>query len=333
MREIVGQVRRWWGNAGSASPSSIPFEISCACGHVLHGARAEKFQVVPCPGCGRRRFVFPRSPLPPLEGEAAAGAHAPSSGRPLSRLLLPAAAALVVTGGIVTVLLLYLGRNGRGKDGQPTEGPGAIATHFRAGREALEQGKLRLAANELTAAENLRVRYPDVLGAAERRQLRQLQREAQLLADLLAEPLDDVLSLAAERTEIDEKEWQAEFDARYKGRAVLFDDEVRNEGAGFRLATYPFSVRGRPAQVSLTDLQLLRGLPLDGSKRLLLGARLASVRLEAGGNWVVHLEPDSGVLITDMTGVRAVYPIPADDLREVLERQAKWAAQAAPVGK
>jgi hypothetical protein len=328
VRELVGQVRRWWGKSNSRSLASVPYVISCVCGHVLRGQRAEKFQAIPCPACGRRRFVLPRSPLPPLEGDGAAGAPATSGGRSAAFWLLPAAAALLVAGGVVTVVLLYLGRNGRNRDGAPTEGPASAAVHFKAGREALEQGKLRLAANELTAAETLRGRYPETLSVTERRQLRQLQREAQLLADLLAEPLDDVLRQAADRSEVDEKEWQAEFDARYKGRAILFDDEVKVEGGTLRFATYPFRVRGRPAQVALMDLQLLRRLPGDGPKRMLLGARLSSVRLETGGNWVVHLEPDSGVLMTNLQAVRVAYPLPADELREVLDRQAKWAAEA-----
>lgn len=328
MRELVGQVRRWWGKSNSQSLAAIPYEISCVCGHVLRGQRAEKFQAVPCPSCGRRRFVLPRSPLPSLDGNGAAGVPSTGGRRSVAFLLLPAAALLLVAGGIVTVVLLYLGRNGRNRDGTSTEGPAAVAIHFKAGREALEQGKLRLAANELTAAESLRTRYPETLSMAERRQLHQLQRETQLLADLLAEPLDDVLRQAADRSEVDEKEWQAEFDARYKGRAILFDDEVRVEAGSLRFATYPFRVRGRAAQVALMDLQLLRRLPGDGSKRMLLGARLASVRLEAGGNWVVHLEPDSGVLMTNLQAVRAACPLPADELREVLERQTKWAAEA-----
>lgn len=330
MHEIVAQVRRWWSNDRPASPSSVPFEIVCACGHVLKGQRGKTFQAVPCAGCGRQRFVLPRSPLPPLEGDPAAANQTATGPLSLKRLWLPAGAAFVVLGGVVTVLLLYLGRNGGGtKHGAPVEGPAAISTHLKAGREAFEQGKLRLAANELSAAEALRTRHPDTLGAAERRQLRQMHRQAQLLCDLLAEPLDDVLRQAADRSEVDEKEWQEEFAARYKDKAVLFDDEVRIEGnAGHRLATYVFTVRGRPAQVALSDLQVLRGLPLDRPQRMLIGARLASVRLEPGGNWVVRLVPESGVLLTDMPAVQAAYPLPADELREVLERQAKWVAEA-----
>lgn len=329
MRQIVGRFRRWWGNHRPAFPFSVPFEIVCACGHVLKGQREEKFQAVPCAGCGRQRFVLPRSPLPPLEGAAGTTNSASGVSPSLKKLLLPAGAAILVLGGVLTVLLLYLGRNnGRPKDGTSAEGPAAIPTHLKAGREAFEQGKLRLAANELSAAEALNARYPDALGAADRRQLRQMNRQAQLLCDLLAEPLDDVLRQAADRSEVDEKEWQEEFDARYKGKAVLFDDEVRNEAnTGYRLATYVFTVRGRPAQVALNDLQVLRGLPLDRPQRMLVGARLASVRLEPGGHWVVHLVPESGVLLTNMAAVQAAYPLPADELREVLDRQAKWVAE------
>jgi hypothetical protein len=93
------------------------------------------------------------------------------------------------------------------------------------------------------------------------------------------------------------------------------------------LLGYAFFVRGRPARLALGDLKLLPTLPLQRPQRLLFGARLASVRPENGGVWVVHFVPDSGVLLTDPDAVHAAYPLPTDELREVLERQAGWAAE------
>lgn len=276
--------------------------------------------------------MLPRSPLPALDGTGEINAASAPTMAAWKRWVLPGAAVGILLLGVIAVLALYLGRNGGPKPAAPPEGPAAVAVHLRLGREALDQGKLRLAAAEFVTADELRARYPDSLGAADRKQLRQLRRETALLCDLLPESLDHVLSHAANCLEIDEKEWQEEFTARYKGKAVLFDDEVRQEGGGLYrfpyLMTYRFSVRGRPAQLSLGDLQILQNLPLDRPQRLLVGGRIASIGVEPGGNWMVHLVPDSGVLLTDPAAVRAAYPIPADEIREVLERQAKWVADA-----
>jgi hypothetical protein len=63
---------------------------------------------------------------------------------------------------------------------------------------------------------------------------------------------------------------------------------------------------------------------------MLFGARLAGLeREERGGHglWVIRLDPDSGVLLTDEDAAGACCPRPLDDgLRAVLRRQADWAA-------
>ena len=41
-----------------------PFQLVCACGAAIRGQRQAAAQSVPCPACGRRRFVLPRSSLP-----------------------------------------------------------------------------------------------------------------------------------------------------------------------------------------------------------------------------------------------------------------------------
>jgi hypothetical protein len=225
----------------------------------------------------------------------------------------------------LTVAFLMKRYGNDAKSTTPAEGREALPGRIKAGREALEQGKFRLAAEELKAAEAIQSRFPTALPAAERKQLRHLRRQADLFCDLLPVPIEEVLRQAADRSELDDREWQAEFAARFQGKSVIFDDEIRHEGAGvYRLTTYPFTVRGRPAQVALGDLHILRTLPLDRPQRVILGARLDSVRLEPGGTWVVHLVPDSAVLLTDLEPLRFCYPLPPDELREVLARQATW---------
>jgi hypothetical protein len=63
---------------------------------------------------------------------------------------------------------------------------------------------------------------------------------------------------------------------------------------------------------------------------MLFGARLAGLgREERGGHglWVIRLDPDSCVLLTDEEIAGACCPRPLDEaLRAVLRQQAEWAA-------
>ena len=90
-------------------------------------------------------------------------------------------------------------------------------------------------------------------------------------------------------------------------------------GAALRSQDAPTLER---VEEELSDLGLLRRLPLDRPQRLLFGARLASVRREPGRGWVVRLEADSGVLITDPGAAVACFLSPEDEeVHELLQRQ------------
>src|SRR5262245_5483990 len=49
-----------------ASRPPLPFELTCACGHIVAGTRTEVIQRPVCPDCGTELFVLPASvyPLP-----------------------------------------------------------------------------------------------------------------------------------------------------------------------------------------------------------------------------------------------------------------------------
>jgi hypothetical protein len=58
---------------------------------------------------------------------------------------------------------------------------------------------------------------------------------------------------------------------------------------------------------------------------VLFGARLAGCFREAGGGWVIHFEPESGVLLTDPGAAASCCPAPPGrELEEVLRRQEEW---------
>jgi hypothetical protein len=201
-----------------------------------------------------------------------------------------------------------------------------------AGQRALGEGHFHLAARELNLAVRRRDQRPDLLSPEQNRQLDQLRRQSDLLADLLTQPLQDIVQQGARVR--DDNEWEAQFNKHYRGWAVLLDDAVGLDPAGRpALTTYQVVVPGQKVRVALEDLTLLQALPLDVPQRLLFGARLARCAREAGGVWVVRFEPDSGVLLTDAGAAEACCPS-GPEVHEVLRRQQDWLTdRAAAAGR
>jgi len=189
----------------------------------------------------------------------------------------------------------------------------------------MSQGKFHQAIRELDEALALREKQPDVLSAADRKSLTQARREAHLYADLLNESLEEILLQAA--AEPDDEEWQAVFADRYKGKSVVFFAGTRRDTSERWVLDYDLFVRDKAARIDWENLQMLKGLRLNQPQRLLLGVRLANIEPEAGGTWVVCLEPDSGVLITNAEAITKVLSRSPEGLDEVLKRQAGWVAE------
>ncbi len=124
---------------------------------------------------------------------------------------------------------------------------------------------------------------------------------------------------------VQEKEWQADFQFRYRGKAIIFDLEVHAGPDGRYRHDWQLRARDEPAFLELSDLELLRHLPLERPQRLLFGARLAAVHREPGRGWVVRLEAESGVLITDPGAAVNCFLSPQDaEVQMLLQRQAEW---------
>lgn len=330
MFKVVARMEEWWKARRRPAGAPVPYEITCTCGQQASGYRQPRHQVVRCRACNREFFVLPQSPLPPVTGVLTNGQPAapPVSSQPHLRIWLwPLAAAAGTAVVVILTLALvffypFLGRTSR--PATAVTAPADLAGRIDAGRKALAEGKYQQAVKELEAARALRERHPQALSAAAGRQLNQLHRQAALLADLLTESLEEILRHAAG---LEKGEWQEVFARRYQGKAFVFDAEVRRDAAGRYAMDYRLRAGDEPVRLELGELKLLRALPLDEPRRLLFGARLASARREERGAWVVRLDPDSGVLLTDPSEATACCANPPDaDLREVLERQAAWIA-------
>jgi hypothetical protein len=319
MRGLFGSLRRGWRNLRTAAAPPVPFEVSCGCGRLQRGLRSTQAQVLRCDGCGEPVFVLPRSPLSVLPAQD--GAQSTGSRR-RSPWLLPLAAAAVTLVVVVVVFILVFttwlrpGSSGPSGGGEREEAavPDAAESMVE-GRKLLRDRSFRQALKVLQAAHDRDRRN---------RELKQLYRQARLLAEQMDVSLETVIE---NLRDLPEKERPEKF-KDYAGKSVLFDDVIRRDHRGVHhLTGYEVKVGGEKARVDL-DLKLLRALPLEQPRRLLFGARLESVARGDGGLWIVRFDPDSGVLLTDEGAARACGLPPLDaELRALLRQQAAWVRQ------
>jgi hypothetical protein len=315
---------QFWSFIGQKRIEPMPFVVACICGQSIKGIRQSHHQVTPCPACGRQVFILAQSPLP---------APRPSEDR-VSRIedgrnqrWSPQFALLAGAGAFAMVIVAFaiFFQHYKNKDSNSATDQRTAAQCLADGTKLLSQGKFHQALRELDATLALGEKHPDALSAADRKSLTQTRREAHLYADLLNESLEDILLQAA--AEPDDREWQAVFADRYKGKSVIFFAGTRRDASERWVLDYDLFVRDKPARIDWENLQLLRDWHLNQPQRLLLGVRLANVEPEAGGTWVVRLQPDSGVLITNADAVTKVLSRLPEGLVEVLKRQAGWVAE------
>lgn len=295
----------------------VTYQVTCSCGQILSGIRQNTFQIVRCPNCGNDRFILPRSAYSSDDGNIGKSPQTAPGSNPWLRLWgLPILAAAVTAVALLIIYLTLL------RPDSPLKDDSVKAKETRPAQERLNlaekhmaEGSFRLAANELDSA-------PDkTLPPRQIRHWQQLHREASLLADLSAEPIEDILRHAAGMSH---QEWQADFPRRYQGKAFLFDIHVQRLPNGRVQADYILPGRD-PVRLEWRDLEVLRKLDLDQPRRVILGVRLAKIDLEPPGPaWVVHFEPQSGVLLTDADAAAlCCAPLATPDAQAILKSQAR----------
>lgn len=298
---------------------AVTYEVSCFCGKALRGQRQKTKQIVPCPSCGRKHFIFPNSPWLTSSMAVSRGQTVRVN---LNHLLL----AIVLGSSLAMVLLFFLVRPYLRRP-EPLVSASATAPDCRSilaeGERQLRQGNVFLAVRELNAALEQRELYSDTLSREEHHRLVQLWRQADLLARLLDQPLEEVVLQAMQHR--NEEEWRAKLE-HYRGRSIIFDDVLRRDVQDRPvLASYVVRAGNIEARVALEDLTLLQKLPLEPPRRWLFGARLSDCRREEGGVWVLRFEPDSAVLLSDEIVASICCPLPLDEmLLALLKRQDEW---------
>ncbi len=317
-------MRSWWRQAEPPPISTATFSVTCVCGQIVHGPRPATFQDFSCSHCGAQVFVLPMSPWLDLARKIGPADAQPPSGKLTRRdFLLPSAASVLALALLVLTYRLWIAPSlfpQRVDLSSPPDVPTPVlAARLLRAQRFLAEGSFWLAVHEMDAGTpDLRTLTPE-----ERRAWRQTHRQAGLLAELLSEPLEDILRHGAS---MKEQEWQADFRHRFLGKALVLDAEFRRPLGGNWEVRFPLYHGQDRARVVVEDLQLLSAIAVHDPQRLVVGARLASVKLELPGPaWVVRFAPNSGVFLTDPSAAARVCPAFAEpEAIAVLERQQRW---------
>jgi hypothetical protein len=207
---------------------------------------------------------------------------------------------------------------------------GAVAFRFR--RQRLEdlpriaeigrtEGLRKLDAGDFAAAKQLLADAASAVDGLGGRyegaeSIRQGAREAAIFTDLVPATLDQLLEEAATFRD-DAKEWPSRFAGMYRGRSIILDapisavpDPGKPDSSYQIVGRIYFGPGPMPVgkgRIDLSGFQLFElSQPKVGDQQT-FGARLAGLELDLGSNeWVLTLEPDSGVYITHPRALEAI---------------------------
>jgi hypothetical protein len=229
--------------------------------------------------------------------------------------LLIAATMLAVAG--TAVLTVHLARRG-GLTGDIVAARAAWTKYLAAGDFAKARDMLDQAAAEIQ-------RYGE--DSRESREVQQLAREVALFADIPERSLEELLQ---EVRAMSPQECAEYFHDKLRNPSVIFDAYVSPLPApGAGLASFRVDDRlyvgTDTARLDLSDFRLFKLLSPGPSTRVLFGARIHSVeRSSDSTEWIIHLVPDSGWLITSELCLES-FPWPLDEsTRTLLKSQTKW---------
>jgi hypothetical protein len=123
--------------------------------------------------------------------------------------------------------------------------------------------------------------------------------EASIYVDLIPHPLSDLINEAARARS--EQERKDQFNAIYKGRAVILDGNAPQ----YRILGRSGLNTNRVGRIDTEGIELLKSPKTkDGESSLVFGARLQSLAL-VDGEWVVQLDPKSVVVMTHWDALKA----------------------------
>lgn len=323
-RAIV-KVQRWWVHSPTAPGTDRErFEIACLCGQRHAGWRQATHQVIACVACRRRLFVLPSSPLPRLAADLPPPVlPAFRQKNPWRGPLVGASVTLFCMVGIFAIVLGFLLPR-RAADLPPSIVRDRVEAEIAAGQKSLGDGDFARAVQAFDAALEMIGRNPAILPPKRARQVAQLRRQAGLMADWPGERLELDLARAAV---LGDQDWQTLANLR-RGRTLIFDGILRRDATGQLRVNRPPPVVGQTFRIPLSDLKLLKPLPLNEPTRVIFLARVARLQRQAPDVYAIDLDADSGALLTDKrVAKRCGYAILDPEVEGVLERQTHWVAE------
>jgi hypothetical protein len=186
------------------------------------------------------------------------------------------------------------------------------------GIPALDEGDFDRAHQLLSAA---RAAVDGLGGAvADADEIRQAADEAAVFVNLCPKTLEDLLAEAGRGSS--PEAWASTFDSLYKGRSYLFDTSIEStpEDGGYeikyvvvppgessRFGDAGLSPPDRLARIDLTGLEAFEQAGLKRDAHVTFAAKLQAVVYDAERKeWVVRLEPKSGVFITHHRALLAI---------------------------
>lgn len=181
------------------------------------------------------------------------------------------------------------------------------------GLQALDEGRFdtanQLLSNAKRAVEILR---DQVEGAEE---IKKGAAEAEIFAKLASDSLEVMLAKASAS---DPAEWAREFKTFYKGHSVIIDASItRVPDADTKFYELDYAIlpstraEGGPApsigRIDTTGLVLLDQIKPEVGTKLLFGARISTFEFDSSREqWVIGLEPNSGVQISHLKALQAL---------------------------
>jgi hypothetical protein len=194
------------------------------------------------------------------------------------------------------------------------------------GLKALDEGRFDTAHQLLSAAR----RAVDSLGGAFEGAdaIRHGAEEAAIFTNLVPRPLEAILEEAAR---IPTEDWPSHFETLYQGRAIVVDAHFTSvpqaEGSGRYDLDYRIVQEGeggrppRIGRIALNGFRLFELAKPKAGDAVRFGARLAGFWFDPSTEeWLVALEPESGVYLTHPEALTALgWPSPnalADDDEE-----------------
>src|SRR5947209_7452275 len=197
----------------TANPSVAPYHLDCPCGSAVEGERQPHGQVVHCLKCGRAIQVFPASPLPFVQQAPPSERppEPPALGRRIHFWLVPGLAAAATLALVVGLTVWLIGHH--------DEAPAAanlteeqareqFSLSLAAARRSAGEGAYHTASRQLEEALRLGERFPQ-LSPSSAAKLRGELRQTKLLADLVAESLQEIVRHAIG---LSDAEWKTAFD-------------------------------------------------------------------------------------------------------------------------